>query len=618
MPRLDPGAAGVGAGAPGGGSPMGGSPMGGSPMGMGMPMGGGSPMGGMQPPQMPQLPSQTPGNDIAKTIGDTVGKLAGGQHGGQPVSAETLGKLLDAQNGGSNGTGGPGAGGPGAGGPGGLGDPGSGSGGGLTDDKGLKPDGTLAGDQKGLGKHHGLDPYSAANTNPALNNPPAPTSGPMAGPSPASPAITPTPAAGPAPITQLSADESTPAPPAAPPVAAGAATHTSGMDTPYTDAGHSPQHTANGAPAGAQFGQQPVNSNGNALGAYPLSDGGGVAPMPPAPAQPAPMMGGGGMPISAAGLGAAGGAAAAAATPPVILSTKTEASNSSSEGRGSSLVADHNSAVAVDKVQALPPEHSIAHEHLAGVVKAFRERPGIAWTSVAAAIAVFLYDEPGLPAPRLRYVLATGDALSLIPIDVKLPAGIELLGGELAPGRWLPRSFVGDWNGHQRPALKLAAAADTHAPLLGRLVYLVSNDTNPDITPAVSASSGVIETLAPRTQLTALEATGKASAGRLSRVNVDAAQIGPDQAARYLDGFGRIWHFDDGSDDDIKLATTTLWAMRWGSDQRHLQRPDDYVGTLATYWYTEGKTALTAGRHDEAAYAAWQFSRLEPTGTALR
>lgn len=81
---------------------------------------------------------------------------------------------------------------------------------------------------------------------------------------------------------------------------------------------------------------------------------------------------------------------------------------------------------------------------------------------------------------------------------------------------------------------------------------------------------------------------------------------------------GHRWKFDDGSPDDLKKAASTLWALRWGGSERRLQRPDDYVGTLATYWYVEGVNAVADDRLDEAAYAAWQFWRLDPTGSAVK
>ncbi|MFC5936827.1 hypothetical protein, partial [Mycobacterium bouchedurhonense] len=347
-----------------GGSPMGsGSPFGGSPMG-GMPMGGMPPM---QPPQMPQLPTQTPGNDIAKTVGDTVGKLAGA-HNGQPISSDTLGKLLDAQRGDGAGAGAGGA-------------------GGLGDDKGTvvkNDDGTLVDDGKnghglkphtpgpGLGGPAGgpSDPYSAENRNPSLNNPAGPqVTGP---PSPAAPTVTPQPPVVSAPITQLSADDATPPPAAHTAAATGGDPTQAGMHTAANGNGSSTAPSpggANGAqPASAQGQQQPSSGVGGALGAYP--GGAGFAPLPPAPPMSPAMMSGSAMP-AALGAAAVGGAAAT----PVIMPAKT-ATTSTSSNTGGALAADPAAAASVERITVLPPEHAVAHEHLAGVVKALRDRPG--------------------------------------------------------------------------------------------------------------------------------------------------------------------------------------------------------------------------------------------------
>lgn len=591
------GGSGLGGSPMGSGSPFGGSPMGGMPMG-GMP--GGMPqIPQMQPPQMPQLPTQTPGNDIAKTVGDTVGKLAGA-HNGQPISSDTLGKLLDAQHGDGPGSGG------------------------LGDDKGTvvkNDDGTLVDDGKnghglkphtpgpGLGGSAGgpTDPYSAENRNPSLNNPAGPqVTGP---PSPAAPTVTPQPPVVSAPITQLSADDATPPP---------AAAHTAAAATPGGDSTQAATHAAanangngsmtapppggaNGAqPAAAQNQQQPSSSGvGGALGAYP--GGAGFAPLPPAPPMSPAMMSGSAMP-AALGAAAVGGAAAT----PVIMPAKTATASTSSNG-GGTLAADPAAAASVERITVLPPEHAVAHEHLTGVVKALRDRPGIAWTSARVAIGVFLYEEPGLPSRRARYILATTDGLSLIPMDVKVPAGLELLSAVVDPSG----SLAADWGGHERPALKLAAAADAYPNELGQLDYLVSNDTT-DGTLAPGKTSGVTEVVQTMTQTDALIATRKASPATMPRVNAAAPHIPPGRAAEALDAFGRAWRFEDGTPNDLKEATTRLWAARWGVGKRRLERPTDYAAILATYWYVEGKHAVANNRLDEAAYAAYQLAMINP------
>ena len=558
-------------GGQGAGSPMSGSPMGGMPSGMPQ----------MSPPQMPQMPSQTPGNDLAKTVGDTVGKLAG-KDGGQPVDAATLDKLIAAQ--------------------------GDGSGGGLGDEHGAKKDGEkgpegassqTSGATTGAGSGGGgggggagggtpTSPYSASNMNPALNNPQV--AGP---PSPAAPTVTAAPPSVAAPVTELSGDESAanrpyPVSHTAADVGPGASTHTSAaQNNPYGPGQNGQQPGQGAAPM--------MGGGGGALGAYPPG-GAGFAPMPPPAAAAAPMASAMGSPaVPAAAVTAAGAAAA-----PMIVPAATNTSAPASEA-----VAGLNSGP--ERIAVLPPEHAVAHEHLAGVVKAFRDCPGMAWTTVRVAIGVFLHEEPGLPSRRVRYILATTDGLSLIPMDVKLPAGVELLSGLVdASG-----SFASDWNGNERPALKLVSAADFYPEALGRLDYLLSNDTTDGIV-APAKASDVAEVVQSKTQTDALIATGKASTPALSRTSVDSPLIPPQKAAEALEAFGKAWKFNDGTPDDLKEATTRLWATRWGAGNRRLERPDDYPAILATYFYVEGMDALSHGRLDDAAYSAYALARINP------
>ncbi|MEB3052122.1 hypothetical protein KV112_20645 [Mycolicibacter sp. MYC123] len=532
-----------------GSSPM--SGMGGMPMG-GMPMGGGGMP--MQPPQMPQMPTQTPGADIAKTAGDTLSKLAGGPGGGaQSLDSATLDKLLDA-NSSSN-------------------DDDSGK---LSDGAGVVPagdKGATAGvsGPNGLG-HNGAgstltNPYSAANANPSLNNP-TPLVGP---PSPAAATVTPTPPVVSAPVTELSGDEA--APPAS--TSASAAHPTTSISGDPASSAHSGGSNAAGDRQQSVMGGYPATG-----GLVPPMAAGGAVPPPPAAAGP---------------VIAAGGAAAAA---PMLLPTSTT-TTTKIDSAASALFADPAGSASSERLAVLPPEQAVAHEHLAGVLRAFRDRPGMAWTTVQVAIGVFIYEEPGLPTPRIRYILATTDGLSLIPMNVQVPAGIELLGGLIDPAA----SFVADWSGHERPALKLVAAADAYPDLLGDLDYLVSSDSGTEDGIKTPARAGdVVEVVQSKTQTEALIATHKASRATRPRTTVEWPRIAPGQAAAALEALGMAFGFNDGSPTDTQKAAGMLWGVRWG--RRLLERPDNYLAVLATFWYEEGMEALELGRLDEAAYAA--------------
>ena len=75
----------------------------------------------------------------------------------------------------------------------------------------------------------------------------------------------------------------------------------------------------------------------------------------------------------------------------------------------------------IERILALPPEHATAENHLAGLAKAFRTHK---WESERIAVGVFMGGT--VLQPRLRYLIATSDALSLIPLYVAAPAGVGL------------------------------------------------------------------------------------------------------------------------------------------------------------------------------------------------
>lgn len=518
------------------------SPAGGMPM-SGMPMSGMPQMPQMQPPQMPSG-GQTPGNDLAKTVGDTVTKLAGKDGAGTPVSEATLDKLLGAQGGdGHDG----------------------------KDDPAKAPSGTdplakVFGNQNGAptgatAQAHALDPYSAANQNPSLNNP---TPAHLQSPSPAAPVVTAAPA-GPvsAPMTELSADENYPGPqqhPTAPSPSDAVTTHPSaGPAAPPA----SP--VAPGAPA-APGGPQPAPS----LGAYNPAALGTPAPMPMAPMGPmgAPM--GGMMAPPAAGGGGAAAPVLAAAVPAAVVEAATSGRRRAQE---------------VTRVSALPPEHATSEKHLAGLLRVFTQK---GWATAVLAIAC-LEGQAGV-----RYLLATADGLSLVPLGVPLPGGVELLSEQP-----LSASFAADWSGHVHPARKLAAWASEH-PEAGRLVYLVSNDASG--VPAVAGA--VVEVRQTQAERSSLAGGSPAT---LPRTALATETISAPKAAAALHAFGQAWGITDATADDWRTAPGRLWTSRWDRD-----RPDDYPAILATFLYVEGLEALREGREADAAYSASALAAVRP------
>lgn len=520
------------------------SPAGGMPM-SGMPMSGMPQMPQMQPPQMPSG-GQTPGNDLAKTVGDTVTKLAGKDGaGGTPVSEATLDKLLGAQGGDGHD--------------------------GKATDPGKLPEGAddplkkVFGNQNGAptgatAQAHALDPYSAANQNPSLNNP---TPAHLQSPSPAAPVVTAAPA-GPvsAPMTELSADENYPGP-----QQHSAVSSPSDAVTTHPSAGPAAPASpvapgAPGAPA-APGGPQPAGS----LGAYNPGALGAPAPAPMPMGGP---MGGMMAPPPAPGGGGAAAPVLAAAVPAAVVEAATSGRRRTPEAT---------------RVTALPPEHATAEKHLAGLLRVFTQK---SWATAILAIAC-LEGQAGV-----RYLLATADGLSLVPMGVPVPGGVELLSEQP-----LSASFAADWSGHVHPARKLVAWAAEH-PDAGRLVYLVSNDGSG--VPAVGGS--VVEM-----RQTQAERTGLAggSAATLPRTAVADSTIPAEKAAEALQAFGQAWGITDATVDDWRTAPGRLWASRWDRD-----RPDDYPAILATYLYVEGLEALRQGRDADAAYSASALAAVRP------
>lgn len=524
----------------------------------GMPMSG-MPMSGMpmQPPQMPAGGAgQTPGNDLAKTVGDTVTKLAG-KDGGTPVSEAALSKLLDAQGDGTGEGGHPG------------------EKGANGEDPDKLPDGVdplakvFGNDPNGSGtngataqERGALDPYTSANQNPGLNNPTPPH---LASPSPAAPVITPAPSAPlSAPMTELSADPNyIGAPQHQAPALSPESVTTHPSAGPGSPAGPGP--AGPGGPGGNPgAGPQP----GQPLGAYNPGAMGTPAPMGPM-APMAPM--GGMMPPPAGG----GGAAAPVLAAAVPAAAVTEAATS---GR-------RRSPEVPTRLASLPPEHAAAEHHLAALVRVFAQRN---WPTAVLAIAC-VEGQHGV-----RYLLATADGVSLIPLGVPLPGGVELLSSQPLSG-----SFTADWSGHVHPARKLAAWAADH-PEAGRLVYLVSNDTSG--VPAVAGK--VIEVRQTQAERSGM---GGGSPAILPRTSLAADTIPPAKAEAALEAFANAWGISDATADDWRVAPGRLWAARWDRD-----RPADYPAILATYLYVEGLEAVREGRAADAAFSASALATVRP------
>lgn len=527
----------------------------------GMPMSG-MPMGGMpmQPPQMPAGGAgagQTPGNDLAKTVGDTVSKLA--RPDGTPVSEAALSKLLDAQGDGAGGEGGP-----------------EGEKGANGEDPDKLPDGVdplekVFGNEPGEGgnavtaqERGALDPYSSANQNPSLNNPTPPH---LASPSPAAPVVTPAPSAPlSAPMTELSAD----------PNYIGAQQHQAPALSPESVTTH--PSAGPGSPAGpGPAGPGPAGANpgggpqpGQALGAYNPGAMGTPAPMAPMPMGGMGAMGGM-MPPPAGG----GGAAAPVLAAAVPAAAVAEAATS---GR-------RRSPDVPTRLSSLPPEHAAAEHHLAALVRVFTQRN---WPTAVLAIAC-LEGQHGV-----RYLLATADGVSLVPLGVPLPGGVELLSSQPLSG-----SFAADWAGHVHPARKLAAWANEH-PEAGRLVYLVSNDSAG--VPAVAGS--VIEVRQTQAERSGM---GGGSPAILPRTSLAADTIPAAKAEDALEAFANAWGIADATADDWRVAPGRLWAARWDRD-----RPADYPAILATYLYVEGLEAVREGRAADAAYSAAALATVRP------
>lgn len=536
-----------------------------SPMGMsGMPMGG-MPQGGMPQMQPPQMPSQTPGGDVAKTIGDTIGKVAGNNQGSQ-LPAGTLDKLLEAQKEptGSAATA-----------PVGEGGPNDGKDTAGTEHKpGEKTDGKTQTGTHTLGSGpKGSDVYSAENTNPALNNPGG------GKPSPAVPTISAAPSGVSAPVTELSSDD-TPLPPAGSATTlAGAGHHPGGGDSPatHTSSNSNPFTPDPRNPLAAP--SQPPSAQGS-LSAY---SPGGLGPgMPIAPPPMSAGMGAAPAPAPAAPVLAAGGAPVLAMTPAAAAVLRNAAANS---GKTTNL--EDTGGVPRDRIAGLPAEHAVADMQLAGLMKSFASH---GWAGTGIAVGVFLLEDP---RPRLRYVVATSDGLSHLPIGVPAPAGVELLQHQK-----LNTGFASDWGGNWRAGLKLATYARSHRNC-GELTYLVSNDTRDGILSPAKAGT-VIEAVQTDAERTKLLEQGRVSAATMLRTQLHSPGFSDEALGKvpgWLEAFADQW----GADPDAALesARARLWALRW--DQRR-GRDGEYPFVFVNYLILEGMKALAAGQIEEAAY----------------
>ncbi len=554
--------AGLGSGAGAGGPSAGG----GSPVGGGMPMGG---MPQMQPPQMPQMPGggQTPGSDLAKTGAEMVTKLAGDKGagaGGVPVTPEQLDKLLSKQGDGGGGLGGEKGDGPTADGPSEKGD--------------KKLNGNTTSTVNGPGGNNAGGP---GGTHPGTGAPAGP-------PSPAAPVTTHAPAApSAAPMTELSADE--------------------------TPAGQQPQraqdqqhHTA--APGTAQStSMAPFPGPPPAAVGQTAATGGGAMMMPPVgPMTPPPApslgtyspgaLGAGSAPPAApvpppaapampAGAVVAGAATAAA---PVIL--PTQAGNGWSRTiEVTNYGVENTDPAYVSRLAALPAERALAHTVLA---QTSAQMPALQWF---ATTAVGLFE---LVAGPPLYVIATCDALSLLPAGSGVPAPARLL-SEFA----LNPVFIEHWSGYEHPAAILDAfATSPFCPPSYKLSYLVSSDQ--------VGKTGRYTTRVPEITQTRDEQIWILEQGRVgmrARHEI-GGMITPERAADALDAFGEVWHVTDAIEPAQEAAS--LWAGRWHADDDHAL--DDYPRALVRYLHAEAHQALAVGDLAEAAHAVSVLSMVEP------
>lgn len=300
---------------------------------------------------------------------------------------------------------------------------------GLTDKdgdgKGLDLDGDGKPDHNSTpdGKHAPTGPaatdlYGSANTNPGLNNPAPPAH--LASPSPAMPSTTatPSPSTLAVPMTELSHDVN--------PVGAG----TNGPSGNPPAAGNPSPNTAAAAAGGSP----------GVLGAYPT----GAAPGGPMMGPMTPMAPMGGM----GAMGAMGGAPAGSASPAPIVAAAVPPAVAEPPSSGRS-----HPAPPPPRVSALPPEHALAEMHLASLVRVYTDA-GWAGTTIAVGVV-----DDGSGAPR--YVMATSDGLSLVPMGVAVPAGLEVL------GVWAANDlgFHRDWGGYRRAGRKLIAWTDSRPQL---------------------------------------------------------------------------------------------------------------------------------------------------------
>ncbi|WP_396908155.1 hypothetical protein [Mycolicibacterium sp.] len=505
-------------------SAMGGMPMGGMPMGM--------PMGG-QPQQGAGggAPMSAPGGGAgASPLIDSLGKVAdSAAQGGddkKPLTPERLEQLIKES---------------------GLADGG--------DDQGVDLDGDGKPDKPGEhGKPEpGVAPASAlnspANTNPALNQPPVPAH--LASPSPASAVSTPAPERVAVPMTELSHDLSTPA-----------------------QQQSSSSSAANGGGSAQSLASPPVQQQaGGALGAYP--PGGMGAGMPMGGGMPmAPMGGMGAMAAGGGGAPGGGGPVLAAALPTTAAAVTV----------GHERV---HTPPPPPRVSALPPEHALAENHLASLIRVY----GTAgWAGTTIAIGVV---DDGSGAPR--YVMATSDGLSLVPLGVAVPAGIAAL-GMLA---FKDVDFYRDWGGYRRAGRKLIAWVDRTPNM--RLTYLVSSDTG---TPATNADGSLVEVHQTVEEAQRLSGGSPAIAPRYHIPGLRMPGLPDKDVAEYLRAAIKTWGFHDLEATDMAIGKVRVMTARW-TDIR--DRDPEVPAITATYLAAEGLSALAAGNLQDAAVSLTQL-----------
>lgn len=245
-------------------------------------------------------------------------------------------------------------------------------------------------------------------------------------------------------------------------------------------------------------------------------------------------------------------------------------------------------------IDDLPDSARIAHRVLAALGVQFSKH---GWSHTPLAVAVFR------KSGRVSVVFATGDAVSLWPYGVQLPAGVV----PLSRVDGIPADFLRSWNGVDDPVGKLVEFSEDYPELLGGVEAIAVS--SPDGAPKADDLDGLVttQTVDQRAELvsTAVVPAVSVTRGSMSRV-APGEVVSALMKADLVSG--------DSEHPDNWVTESRLRAAQLRAAARADRGGDvGYAAVLASFLLAEAHACVDEGRESDAGFSVGELLSLEPT-----